>query len=118
METHRKGDLTEAVLIAELMKRSIPVSVPFGDNERYDIVTETPGGGLLKLQVKTGWMADGTIEFHGTSQHTNARETSTRSTPAMLISSSSTATNWRACTSFGKTSFRPEYRCGSRNPNK
>ncbi|PSP71103.1 hypothetical protein BRC80_06545 [Halobacteriales archaeon QH_9_66_26] len=72
METHRKGDLTEAVLIAELMKRSIPVSVPFGDNERYDIVTETPGGGLLKLQVKTGWMTDGTIEFHGTSQHTNA----------------------------------------------
>jgi len=42
METHRKGDPTEAVVIAELMKRSIPVSVPFGDNERYNIVTKLP----------------------------------------------------------------------------
>ena len=48
METHRKGDLTEAIVIAELTKREIPVSIPFGDNERYDIVVETPRGGLLR----------------------------------------------------------------------
>lgn len=54
METHRKGDLTEAVVIAELMKRSVPVSIPFGDNERYDVVAENPDGSLLKVQIKTG----------------------------------------------------------------
>jgi|SRR5699024_7258096 len=72
MDSHRKGDLTEALVIAELKKRGIPVSIPFGDNERYDIVAETPNGGLLKVQIKTGWMADGKVNFHGKSQHTNA----------------------------------------------
>lgn len=34
MDSHEKGDLTEAIIIAELKRRSIPVSLPFGDNER------------------------------------------------------------------------------------
>lgn len=72
MDSHRKGDLTEAIVIAELKKRSVPVSIPFGDNERYDVIVETPDGDLFKVQVKTGWMANGTVEFHGTSQHTNS----------------------------------------------
>lgn len=72
METHRKGDLTEAIVIAELTKREVPVSIPFGDNERYDIVVETPRGGLLRTQIKTGWLNDGTIRVKGHSQHTNS----------------------------------------------
>lgn len=72
METHRKGDLTEAIVIAELTKRHVPVSIPFGDNERYDIVVETPTGELLRTQVKTGWFSDGTIRVKGHSQHTNS----------------------------------------------
>jgi hypothetical protein len=72
METHRKGDLTEAIVIAEFKKRAIPISIPFGDNERYDVVAETPDGRLLKVQIKTGWMTDGKVRFHGKSQHTNA----------------------------------------------
>lgn len=72
MDSHRKGDLTEAIVIAELKKRAIPVSIPFGDNERYDAITETPDGDLLKVQIKTGWIANGTVNFHGKSQHTNA----------------------------------------------
>lgn len=71
MESHRKGDLTEALVVAELKRREIPVSKPVGDNERYDLVAESAGG-LWKLQVKTGWLKDGTIRFHGKSQHTNA----------------------------------------------
>ncbi|WP_394295066.1 group I intron-associated PD-(D/E)XK endonuclease [Halococcus thailandensis] len=31
MDSHRKGDLTEALVIAELKRREIPVSIPFGD---------------------------------------------------------------------------------------
>ncbi|MDX1745409.1 MAG: group I intron-associated PD-(D/E)XK endonuclease [Halobacteriales archaeon] len=72
MQSHRKGDLTEAIVIAELKRRSIPVSLPFGDNERYDLVIETPTGNLLRVQVKTGWVTDGKFEFHARSQHTNS----------------------------------------------
>lgn len=55
------------------MKRhDIPVLVPFGDNERYDVVVETPDRGFLRVQIKTGWMSDGKVEFKGKSQHTNA----------------------------------------------
>lgn len=73
MDSHEKGDLTEAIVIAELKRRSIPVSLPFGDNDRYDLVLETPEGGLLRMQVKTGWLSDGKIEFHARSQHTNSQ---------------------------------------------
>lgn len=73
MDSHRKGDLTEAIVIAELKRRSIPVSLPFGDNERYDLVIETPEGNLLRVQVKTGWLSEGKIEFHTSSQHTNSK---------------------------------------------
>ena len=59
MESHRKGDLTEAILIAELTRRSIPVSLPFGDDERCDVVLETLTGALLRVQIKTGWLSDG-----------------------------------------------------------
>lgn len=73
MDSHEKGDLTEAIVIAELKRQSIPVSLPFGDNERYDLVLETPDGGLFRVQVKTGWMDRGKIQFHAKSQHTNSQ---------------------------------------------
>lgn len=72
MESHRKGELTEAIVVAELKRRHVPVSLPFGDNERYDAVIETPQGDLLKVQIKTGRLTEGKIEFHGKSQHTNS----------------------------------------------
>lgn len=72
MESHKKGDLTEARVIAELKEREIPVSVPFGDNERYDLVLENPGRRFLRAQVKTGWKDGGTINFRGYSLHTNS----------------------------------------------
>ncbi|GAD52013.1 hypothetical protein MBEHAL_0773 [Halarchaeum acidiphilum MH1-52-1] len=72
MDPHRQGDLTEAIVIAELKRRDIPVSVPFGDNERYDLLAEDDSGGIWKLQVKTGRYRDGKVLFNGKSQHTNA----------------------------------------------
>lgn len=73
MEPHRKGELTEAVVIAELKRREIPVLVPFGDNERYDIVAESRDG-FHRLQVKTGTYDGATVKFKGFSVHTNAVE--------------------------------------------
>lgn len=73
MESHQKGDLTEAVVIAELKRRVIPVSTPFGDNERYDLLAEDESGNVWKLQVKTGRYRDGKVLFKGKSQHTNSQ---------------------------------------------
>lgn len=71
MERHRKGDLTEAIVIAELKERNIPVSKPFGDNERYDLLVEAPDGEILRIQVKTGRYTNEAINFRGVSRHTN-----------------------------------------------
>ena len=72
MESHERGDVIEATVSAELKQRNIAVSLLFGDNERYDAVVATPDDRLLRVQVKTGWIRDGRIEFHGKSRHTNA----------------------------------------------
>lgn len=71
MESHRRGDLTEAIVIAELKRQGIPVATPFGDNERYDAVLESRSGDLYRVQIKTGWIENGAIQFRGYSQHTN-----------------------------------------------
>jgi len=72
MKSHERGDATEAAVIAKLKRRRLSVSIPFGDNERYDIIVATPDDRLLRVQIKTGWIRNGKIEFHGKSQHTNA----------------------------------------------
>ena len=72
MQSHERGDATEARVIAELKERGIPVAIPFSDNQRYDVIVETPAAELLRVQIKTGRLVDGKIDFHGTSQHTNS----------------------------------------------
>jgi hypothetical protein len=46
------GDITEAVVLAEFLRAGFPVCVPFGDNQRYDLVVEA-GGRFLRVQCKT-----------------------------------------------------------------
>jgi hypothetical protein len=72
MEPQDKGDLTEAIVIVELKRRDVAVSVPFGDNERYDLVAESDDR-LWRLQVKTGRFRDGTVLFEAESMHTNSQ---------------------------------------------
>lgn len=72
MDRHRKGDLVEAIVISELKDRNIPVCIPFGDNERYDVLLETPDEGFLRGQIKTGRLREGTIRFDTKSHRTNA----------------------------------------------
>jgi hypothetical protein len=50
--TKTAGDITEAVVIAEFIKAGFPVLIPFGENNRYDLVIEA-GGRLLRVQCKT-----------------------------------------------------------------
>lgn len=51
MNSKSKGDIAEAVFIAECLKKGYQVSTPFGDNAPYDCIVDT-GSGLYKVQVK------------------------------------------------------------------
>lgn len=51
MHTKEKGNIGEAVVLAEFVKRNIQVAIPFGDNARYDLIAEF-GGKLNKIQIK------------------------------------------------------------------
>lgn len=62
-ETKRKGDVTEAVVLAELVKLGFVVMIPFGDNQPYDIVVDN-GGKFSRLQCKTGRVRDGVVVFN------------------------------------------------------
>ena len=51
MHTKEKGNIGEAIILAEFVKRGIQVAIPFGDNARYDLIAEFDGK-LNKIQVK------------------------------------------------------------------
>ncbi|WVN41148.1 group I intron-associated PD-(D/E)XK endonuclease [beta proteobacterium MWH-UniP1] len=56
------GEVTQAIILAELLKRGIAVSIPFGDNQRYDLIIELATG-FQRVQCKTGRLKKGAIEF-------------------------------------------------------
>ena len=47
-----KGQLSEARALYEFQKRNIPVCIPWGENERYDMIAEF-NGKFNRIQVKT-----------------------------------------------------------------
>lgn len=51
MISKEKGNIGEAIVLAELSKRGIQVCIPFGDNARYDLVADF-NGKLNRIQVK------------------------------------------------------------------
>ena len=51
MNSKDKGNIGESLALAEFTKRNIQVSIPFGDNARYDLIAEF-NGKLNKIQVK------------------------------------------------------------------
>ena len=51
MNSKTKGNIGESIILTEFVKRGIQVSIPFGDNARYDLIAEF-NGKLNKIQVK------------------------------------------------------------------
>lgn len=51
MNSKDKGNIGEGMVLAEFVKRNITVSIPFGDNARYDLIADF-NGKLNKIQVK------------------------------------------------------------------
>ena len=56
MNSTSKGEVSEACVIARLLKLGYAVSIPFGNNQRYDLIVDNHQE-LLRAQVKTGRMS-------------------------------------------------------------
>lgn len=56
------GDVTQARVLAALLRHGQTVLIPFGDNARYDLVVEQ-GGRFTRVQCKTGAIRRGAIVF-------------------------------------------------------
>ena len=52
MNNKAKGELSEARTLYEFQKAGIPVALPWGDNQRYDMIAEF-NGKLNRIQIKT-----------------------------------------------------------------
>jgi hypothetical protein len=57
-----KGEISEAVVLAHLVKQGKIVLLPFGNNQRYDMVIDA-GDRFIRVQVKTGWLSRGCVAF-------------------------------------------------------
>lgn len=68
------GLRTEAAILAELVRRGYNVLIPFGTNQRYDLVLET-GGEFVRVQCKKGRLRNGVIRFPARSTRSNSRGT-------------------------------------------
>jgi hypothetical protein len=68
MNTKAVGEISEGIVIAELLKRGYSVSVPFGNNQRYDLILDD-GHRLIKVQVKTGRLSQGCVIFQTVSKN-------------------------------------------------
>src|SRR5215213_4740473 len=58
----KRGNISEALVLARYLKAGFMVSTPFGVGAPYDMIVDT-GAALLRVQVKTGRLRNGTIEF-------------------------------------------------------
>jgi hypothetical protein len=68
--TKRKGDLSELRVMHDLVRAGYLVSVPFGEDHRYDLVIEKDGK-FESVQVKTGRLRNGVVLFNCYSSHTH-----------------------------------------------
>lgn len=57
------GDISEAQVLGTFIKAGLRVLLPFGNNERYDLVIDRGGGKFQRIQVKTGQCERGGLAF-------------------------------------------------------
>ena len=69
MNTRDKGERAEIKILTALIERGDTVSVPWGDNQRYDLIWDN-GVELARVQVKSGRLRDGVIQFDSISNST------------------------------------------------
>lgn len=72
------GHRAEAAILAELVKRGYRVLLPFGVNQRYDLVLDCDGR-FLRAQCKTGRLREGVVQCSTQSIQSNTQGSRWRS---------------------------------------
>jgi hypothetical protein len=74
VDTRLRGDIAEAAVLRTLTEAGLLVLTPFGRFGPYDLVAEVAAGEFVRIQVKSGRVRKGCIEFNccGT-DHGNGR---------------------------------------------
>ncbi len=65
------GERSEAIIMGRLVAAGYAVLMPFGENQRYDLVIEDADGQFWRVQCKTAWTDDegATLRFNSSSNH-------------------------------------------------
>ncbi|WP_146175476.1 group I intron-associated PD-(D/E)XK endonuclease [Paraconexibacter algicola] len=64
MDTRTAGDVAEAAVLHALTAAGLVVLTPFGRFGPYDLVVETAPGTFVRVQVKSGRIRNGCVEFN------------------------------------------------------
>ncbi len=64
MNTRTRGDVAEAAVLHALTAAGMLVLTPFGRFGPYDLVAETAPGRFVRVQVKSGRLRNGCVEFN------------------------------------------------------
>jgi len=63
-----RGDVTEAAVLAALVRHGFRVLLPFSSDEPYDLVVDAEEAGFVRVQCKTARQpGDGTLVFNSAS---------------------------------------------------
>ena len=73
LTSKQKGNLTELQCITAFIEQGCGISIPYGDNSKYDFIADFQGS-LYKIQVKTSSYKDkNAIQFSCRSTHVNCK---------------------------------------------
>ena len=73
MNSKQKGDITELECILAFKKRNFTVSIPYGEDARYDFIADV-NGRLLRIQSKTSISNDEGDTFSFSTRSCNASQ--------------------------------------------
>lgn len=57
------GEISEGIILAHLIRRNYVILIPFGNNQRYDLVVDIGNGSFIRGQCKTGVYRCGCVKF-------------------------------------------------------
>lgn len=77
-DTKKIGTVSELMVMAALVRAGYRILIPYGDSARYDVVVEDADGAFHRVQIKTGCLRNGAIEFKGFSTHSHRGRASIR----------------------------------------
>lgn len=73
LNSKQKGNLTELQCLSAFVEQGCGVSIPYGDNSKYDFIADIDGH-LFKIQVKTSSLKDeNAIKFSCRTTHVNCK---------------------------------------------